>query len=392
MAEGWSIKKLHRLIMLSSTYQQSSENNVKYAKLDPGNQLLWRMNRQRLDFESMRDTLLAVSGKLDETLGGHAVDLTSEPFSARRTVYGFVDRQNLPSVFRAFDFASPDTTSPRRFYTTVPQQALFLMNSPFVVDQAKNLVNRPDFKTAHTEREQIRLLYQLAFQRDPNREEMEMARKFTESAVNAPAPEGETNWLFGYGMFDEASKRVKEFHKLPYFDGRAFQGGPSLPDLKLGWVVVSGTGGHPGNDQQHAAIRRWIAPRDGFVTVKGPLSHPDPQGDGVRGRIVSSQLGVLGQWIVHHDKAEAAVEHVAVKAGDKIDFVTDCYGNPDFDSFGWSPTVRFVADGKTQPGQRMEWSALDDFSDAARAMHPNLDAWQKYAQVLLLTDELVFVD
>ncbi len=186
MADGWSIKKLHRLIMLSSTYQQSSDDNPKYAKLDPSNQLLWRMNRQRLEFEAMRDTILAISGKLDLTPGGHPVDITTEPFSTRRTVYGYVDRQNLPNVFRAFDFASPDTTSPRRFYTTVPQQALFLMNSPFVVEQAKDLVSRPDFKAAHTERERLRLLYQLAFQRDPTREEIELAHQFTESEVKAP--------------------------------------------------------------------------------------------------------------------------------------------------------------------------------------------------------------
>ncbi len=198
--------------------------------------------------------------------------------------------------------------------------------------------------------------------------------------------------MFGYGGFDETAKRVNEFHKLPYFDGRAFQGGPALPDPKLGWVVVSGTGGHPGNDQQHAAIRRWIAPRNGTVAIKGTLSHPDAQGDGVRGRVVSSQLGVLGQWLVHNNKQETKLEHVAVKQGDKIDFVTDCNGNPDFDSFGWSPTIRFIADATTKPGQRVEWSALNDFNEAAHAMHPNLDAWQKYAQVLLLTDELVFVD
>ncbi len=111
VAEGWSIKKLHRLIMLSATYRQSSDNNLAYAKIDPGNQLYWRMNRQRLEFEAMRDTFLTISGKLDLTMGGHAVDIT-EAGSTRRTVYGYVDRQNLPDLFRAFDFASPDSTSP----------------------------------------------------------------------------------------------------------------------------------------------------------------------------------------------------------------------------------------------------------------------------------------
>jgi hypothetical protein len=392
MADGWSVKKLHRLMMLSAAYRQSSEDNPEYAKIDPGNQLLWRMNRQRLEFEATRDTLLSVAGTLDTNMGGHSVDITAEPYSTRRTVYGFIDRQNLPNLFRAFDFASPDTSSARRFFTTVPQQALFLMNSPFVVEQAQKLVARADFKAAQTEPEKVRLIYQLAFQREPSKEELELARQFTEGEVKAPEPDGATNWLVGYGAFDDAAKRVKAFAKLPYYDGRAFQGGPALPDPKLGWVVLSGTGGHPGNDQDHAAIRRWIAPRDGVISITGTLTHPESHGDGVRGRIVSSQLGILDEQLVHNGKHEMKVEDVHVKRGDKIDFVTDCVDNPDFDSFGWSPDIRFMADGKTKPGQRMEWNALKDFPETARIMHPAMDAWQKYAQVILLANELVFVD
>ena len=392
MADGWSIKKLHRLIMLSSAYQQSSEDNPAYAKIDPGNLLLWRMNRQRLEFESLRDTLLAVAGKLDLTAGGHAVDITTQPFTARRTVYGYIDRQNLPNLFRAFDFASPDTSSSRRFYTTVPQQALFLLNSPFVVEQAESLMSRPEVKAVTVEDKRIKLLYQLAFQRDPSREDLELGRQFLEHQAAAPVPAGITNWIFGYGEFDENTKRVKAFEKLPYYDGRAFQGGPALPDPKLGWVVVSGTGGHPGNDQQHAAIRRWIAPRDGAITISGTLGHPTDQGDGVRGRVVSSQLGELGKWLVHNRREEIHLEHVVVKQGDRIDFVTDCNANTSHDSFTWSPTIRFEANAATRPAERMEWNAAGDFAEAARAMHPALDAWQKYAQVLLLANELVFVD
>ena len=188
MDEGWSLKKLHRWLMLSSAYQQSSDDNPRSAGLDPGNQLLWKMNRRRLDFEATRDTLLAVVGKLDLSAGGHSVELTTEPFSNRRTVYGYIDRQNLPNLYRTFDFASPDTSSPQRFFTTVPQQALFLMNSPFVVQQAKHLVDRSDFKAAHTEEQRLHLLYQLAFQRDPTTEEIKLAHQFTELQAAAAAP------------------------------------------------------------------------------------------------------------------------------------------------------------------------------------------------------------
>jgi hypothetical protein len=391
MDGGWSIKNLHRLIMLSGAYQQSSDNNAACVKVDPNNQLLWRMNRQRLEFEAMRDTLLAVSGKLDLTPGGHAVDITA-PASTRRTVYGYVDRQNLPDLFRAFDFASPDTSSPRRFYTTVPQQALFLMNSPFVIEQAKSFVERPDFKSESTDQQRLHLLYQLAFQRDPSREEIEWAGQFIHTPATAFEAAGATNWLFGYGAYDEDSSRVKAFHPLPFFTGHAFQGGAALPDPKLGWVMLNDTGGHPGNDQEHAAIRRWIAPRDGIITISGTLAHSEAKGDGVRGRVVSSQLGLLGQWLVHNKKEVTLLERVNVRRGDTIDFLTDCYGNESFDSFTWSPTIQLLADGKLTPGERTEWNASNDFTDAAHAMHPSLDAWQKYAQVLLMSNELVFVD
>ncbi len=130
--DGWSVKSMHRLIVLSTTYQQSRAEAPKLAEADPENRLLGRMNRQRLDFEPLRDALLAVAGRLDRTQGGPAVDITTPPFPPRRSVYGFIDRQNLPGLFRTFDFASPDASTPQRYTTTVPQQALFLMNHPFV--------------------------------------------------------------------------------------------------------------------------------------------------------------------------------------------------------------------------------------------------------------------
>jgi len=392
MADGWSIKKLHRLIMLSAAYRRSSDDNPQCEKLDPANQLYWRMNRQRLDFEATRDTLLSVAGDLNTNMGGHAVDITEAPYSTRRTVYGFVDRQNLPNLFRAFDFASPDTSSARRFYTTVPQQALYMMNSPFVVEQAEKLAGRPEIKSAATEKSKVRAFYELAYQREPTADELDLARRYFEKASHVPEPAGATNWVLGYGGYDESSKRVKSFAPLPYYTGLAFQGGSSLPDPKLGWVTLNADGGHPGNDIQHAAIRRWIAPRDGVIAINGTLSHHEKHGDGVRGRIVSSRLGPLGEWLAHNQKRETKVENVRVSRGDTVDFVTDCYGTVDYDSFGWAPEIRFQADDKTRPGERMEWNAQKDYAETARVMHPAMDAWQKYAQVVLLANELVFVD
>jgi hypothetical protein len=178
MAEGWSIKKLHRLIMLSSVYQQSSDGNPRYAQIDPENRWLWRANIRRMEFEEVRDSLLAIGGKLDETIGGKPVTLGAYPYSTRRTIYGYIDRRNLPELYNQFDFANPDITTGKRYETIVPQQSLFLMNSPFVIEQARNLANRSDFTSLTNDQERVKLLYEIVYQREPKPEEIRLGADF----------------------------------------------------------------------------------------------------------------------------------------------------------------------------------------------------------------------
>ncbi|HZT79770.1 MAG TPA: DUF1549 and DUF1553 domain-containing protein [Gemmataceae bacterium] len=188
---AWSLKRLHRLILLSNTYRQSCDGDPRLLQSDPDNHLLGRMNRRRLDFESLRDSLLAAAGRLDLKAGGRPVDITSAPFSTRRTVYGFIDRQNLPGVFRTFDLASPDTSTPQRFQTTVPQQALYLMNSPFVQEQARHLIARPEVAAQQDAAARVRLLYRLLYGRPAEPDEVELGVRF----VAAAGPEGRlTPW------------------------------------------------------------------------------------------------------------------------------------------------------------------------------------------------------
>ena len=176
--EGWSIKKMHRLIMLSSVYQESSEDNPRYAQVDPNNRLLWRANIRRLEFEALRDSFLAIGGALDTTMYGKPVDLTKEPYSTRRTVYGFIDRSDVADVMVNFDFANPDMPSGRRHETTVPQQALFLMNSPLVVEQAKKLVTLADFDKCESDEAKVDFLYERIYQRPPKPEEVRLGIEF----------------------------------------------------------------------------------------------------------------------------------------------------------------------------------------------------------------------
>jgi hypothetical protein len=108
-----------------------------------------------------------------------------------------------------------------------------------------------------------------------------------------------------------------------------------LPNERTGWVLLHAEGGHPGNNPDFAAIRRWTAPSDGALTIDGTLSHGSPNGDGVRARVVASSLGIAGEWLVHNGQTPTAVEKINVSVGDTIDFITDCREHVASDSFAW---------------------------------------------------------
>jgi mono/diheme cytochrome c family protein len=190
MEENWSIKKMHKLIMMSAVYQQSSANNPRYAQIDPNNRLLWRANIRKLEFEPLRDSLLAIGGTLDETMYGRP-ERNME--SHRRSIYLFIDRQNPADVLVNFDFANPDMTSGKRYQTIVPQQALFFMNSPLVVESAKKLVARKDFAALSTDEDRVSFLYATIYQRKPSPEEVQLGLDFvsqepSKERVTATAP------------------------------------------------------------------------------------------------------------------------------------------------------------------------------------------------------------
>lgn len=189
---------------MSATWQQSSDNHPEFAAKDPFNRLLWRANVRRLDLEPLRDSILYVGGQLDLTVGGKPVDLSEgthltqkrgasvltrggiklsqEP---RRSVYGFVDRSHLLEMMNVFDFASPDMPTGKRYETTVPQQALFLMNSPLVVEQANNIVSRNEFGELKNDEARIRFLYELLFQRKATTSEIALGEQFVGKNVTA---------------------------------------------------------------------------------------------------------------------------------------------------------------------------------------------------------------
>jgi hypothetical protein len=189
MDNGWSIKKLHRLIVCSAAYQQRSDDRPVCKAIDPENTLVWKMNRRRLDFEATRDALLAVSGRLSRDIGGPSVNGAFAPSATRRTLYAHLDRLNVPGLFRTFDFPSPDATSPQRDATTVPQQALFLMNNPFTLECARRILARPEIAKEADSNVRVRNLYTLLYGRLPTMEELSLGSDFIKAT-----PAGKAGW------------------------------------------------------------------------------------------------------------------------------------------------------------------------------------------------------
>ena len=185
---GWTLKRMHRQVMLSSAYRQDSNPNlnplvarkgaVDPLKIDAANRLLWRGNLRRLDFESIRDSMILLTGKMSPTVGGQPANITDEPYSYRRSLYGYVDRLRLNDTLSQFDYADPDMANSKRGSTIVPQQALFFMNNPLSVEVARSVAARPDVVKAFSEDARINAMFMAIFQRRATSNEIRAARDF----------------------------------------------------------------------------------------------------------------------------------------------------------------------------------------------------------------------
>ncbi len=183
MRDGWSTKSLIRSIVTSRAYQLASDDRPDARSIDPENRLRWRMNRRRLDAECIRDALLAASGELDLKAGGPdfpadlAADYGYQHTSKRRSVYLPVFRNALPPIYEVFDFADPSMVVGRRDVSTVAPQALFLLNNPFVIDQARAIAKRAG-SGANSDDERISQAYRLILGRAPTGRERDVAARF----------------------------------------------------------------------------------------------------------------------------------------------------------------------------------------------------------------------
>ncbi|QEG43716.1 PSD1 and planctomycete cytochrome C domain-containing protein [Roseimaritima ulvae] len=384
MAQGWSLKSLHRSILLSNTYQQSCAANDAAEQIDPSNRWLWRQNRRRLDFESMRDALLAVSGNLDTTVGGRSVHLSDIPYPNRRSLYAYIDRVELDPMLRTFDFASSFASTASRSETTIPQQALFAMNHPFVADCAKRISEAVGSSGGGEDRKaDIEALFQRIFVRPPTPSEQRLAEAFLASSQPA-AEQGSGTWQYGYGPAERtADDRL--FSPLRFWTGKLYQAGPEFPDPQLGHLRATSVGGHPGRTDQQAIIMRWVAPADGTIRITGQIEHARDAGDGIQARLVLPDGSQAGSWQLLDDAAELAAEQVTVRKGQFVEVVVDCRGRATSDAFRW----RLVLEGTAGAIKGQQWDSRSDFSAPPP---PPLEPFAQLAQALLLTNEFLYLD
>lgn len=386
----WSIKRLIRQIVLSETYRQSSADRPVARAKDPENKLLWRMPRRRLDFEAMRDAMLATAGKLDGVQGGQPISIVATPSDPRRTIYSMIERERPLALLKTFDVADPEQHSPQRYQTTVPQQGLFLLNSPFIGEMAQSVA-------AHAR--DLDSLYLAVLHRAPTAAEREQAAPFWRSNPPAPPPAA-SPWQYGTATLDPDAGTTANFVPFRFFTGRAWQNASAGVDAKTGVARLTATGGAPGDDLSNAAVRRWVAPAAGKLNVEGKLvlnvgalAIRFHFSNGIRGWAISNRKGVLGKWRVNpppppadgisykaNPSVDTDLKSIDVEQGEIIDFVVDSVNDYEADDFQWSPVLTIG---------NQKWDARAQFSGPAiRPLTPR----EQLAQVLLLTNEFAFLD
>ncbi len=363
MQHGWSVKHLHRIILASSAWRQSSRKVAMHNSLDPDNRFYSRQSITRLDAELVRDRMLAVTGHLDSRQFGAPAPITEDDAGqvvidnnvTRRSLYIKARRSQPVAMLQAFDAPVMEVNCERRPVSTVATQSLMLMNSSTILNHAAKLEERCRSEATPIPEDQLAGLPTL------------------------PAPP-QDSWQYGYGEYNETKQQIESFTPLSYFTGSQWQAGATVPDPELGYVLLHATGGHP-DQPGRAVIRRWVAPQSGTLTLSGAIQHGSPNGDGVRARVISNRVplegtGLLGEWTCFNSKVECPVTATTVESGDTIDLIVDCLSNHTSDSFTWSATISLT----TVDGQVRTFDSAAGFhgppESASRLAGQITKAWQ----------------
>jgi len=396
MESSWSIKALHRMILTSGTFAQASSLTPEKALKDADNALLSRFTRQRLDYETMKDAINAVSGTLDVgRAGGRSTALNAADVDQRRSVYHFVDRYEQPTEPAMFDFANPDAHSPQRYITTVPQQSLFLMNSPFMKRQADRTLAA--LGTTDPQKA-IVPLYRRVLLRDPKPSELELATTFVKEAETLRSAPATFSWRYGTAPLTQTADKKWTLGPLTPFKhflekGKRWSPSEKMPVDPWGHLFVAPNGGHPGRDAC-SAVLQWVSPpQPTKLRFSGNLKRQSEKGNGVRVVIHSRNAGILKDVIVP-PKGDVPITHdFTAPAGDTLSFVVDSHqGSTDSDGYSWTPRIEEVQpDGKVKLLTRADEDWCDTNAWPLNREKPQT-ALGQLAQVLLMSNEFMFLD
>jgi len=268
-----------------------------------------------------------------------------------------------------------------------------MMNSPFVIEQAKGLMQRPEIASEKNPRRRVTKLYRLIYGRGPSADEIMLGLKYVNDPANSAAG-GVTideqkcgAWQYGQGDYDEESCRVKTFKPFEWYLDGEWRNTPMPGDPRTAPAILNNKGGLTYEGKKNVLIRRWVAPFDGRVSISGVLEQNFENGcrkcEGVQGIVVPSRLGKTSNWMAGQNRTETNVDEIAIRRGDTIDFIADASKGGSGNGFKWVVTIKRL-DATVE-----EWNSLRDFR------HPSvgaLGAWERYSQALLAAAEFLMID
>jgi hypothetical protein len=390
MEKGGSIKELHRLLLTSQAFRLASKGPSENNSIDEANTRFWKWNRRRLDFETMRDRVLASTGALDtRSTGGRSVRLEEASSDPRRSIYAFVDRYALPGTFVSFDLPHPDHHSPKRVETTVPQQALYFLNGPLVLRQASRLTADGSFKGLPDDRARVNAIYHKLFRRDPTTQESAAALDWIASADPSDyAPRLGGHWEVRHGP--ETGGPTEDLATFPIFADKVWKTGPDPATAPIRWLNVGAGGGHV--SANHVMVLRWRANGSGQVRMIGSLKRTQKGGNTLAWRIDGLGKPLAEGLLAPDSTTDGAGPWTDVKAGDTMDLVLRA---PEGDSCGniaWNLRI----EGCESPDAPVEEAG--DFTrqfptsnDPAPGATP-ADPWADLVQMLWASNEFHFID
>ena len=343
--------------------------------------------------------MLMVADHLDHVVGGPSVAIEGQSVPPRRTLYAHIDRQNLPSLFRTFDFANPDTHNPGRYETTVPQQGLFLMNHPSTLQLARRVVRAidRDLGGPRDDRSFIDALFGRVLGHTPTPAQRDRVAAFLNTPTRTVAPPTSPSRLWSYGVSRiDASGRPIDFAPLTHFESDTYRPTATFPaEPPLGHASIHRHGGHPPADPSMAVVRRFTVPFDGTAKVRFQFDHASQKGDGVT---LDVWVGDRNVRKIHRlgSRLPFSSGDVPVSAGDVIDFVVHSGPTDAFDAFKLATTLTIrglnAPDGGSGGGEVIDTQSVKDYAPPPGPMPPPMSRREMAAQALLLSNEFLFVD